>query len=444
MKTSDIKKVIDAGLADIETTQRDVDAIMEYIRNAETRKPARKMPLAVAIALILMLIGAVAFAAMSFLGVFEQIYQISEEEQVDEINDWTFEHKMELLNLLVENGTIFDDEMLMQVYDDELNDEEKGDIIVEMLKKRFTPDDDYWAITALDLLFSEKGLPRQWTHEERVWYHDLIGYPSEEADYWHYVLPTESDMPEEEAIEIAYQYFYDNYDLTRDHFDLEQQYVYFSEMPEDGNLLNRYWTIQLNLIGHEYKGQELMHQEIQLSIRNDGTIFDASAPAVRTWEDDWYDTSSAEDFWTIEGLYAFQIEWKPKIEQMIADGESVTKDLKYLITKNFGLPDDIDISIENARSIAKDTILAQENWTEEMLLHYTYREAYFTGGTNQYCILYTLADVPASKLRDDLYDMNYNGEIPYSIRVCIDARTGEILEVYQLERRSSLIDAIGI
>jgi len=44
MKTSDIKKVIDAGLADIETNQRDVDAIMEYIRNAETRNLPVRCP----------------------------------------------------------------------------------------------------------------------------------------------------------------------------------------------------------------------------------------------------------------------------------------------------------------------------------------------------------------------------------------------------------------
>lgn len=442
MKTSDIKKVIDAGLADIETTQRDVDAIMEYIRNAETRKPARKMPLAVAIAMVLMLIGAVAFAAMSFLGVIEHLYSIEEKEQEAAISEWSFEHKMEVVDLLVGNGIIFNEEMLMQVYDDELSETEKSSLIDQMLMERFP--EDYWSVTALGILVHEKGYPHQWTHEERVWYESLIDSPMEEVGNWRYILPTENDLPEEEALEITYQYFYDNYGLNRDCFDPEQQYACFEESIAEDNILIRSWTVKLSLIGNEYNGQELMLQDVQLSIRNDGSIYAVCGPNVRTWEDDWFDTSNAADFWTIEGLYAFQIEWKPKIEQMIADGESVTKDLKYLITKNFGLPDDNDISIENARSIAKDTILAQEDWTEEMLLHYTYREAYFTGGTNQYCILYTLADVPASKLRDDLYDMNYNGEIPYSIRICIDARTGEILEVYQLERRSSLIDAIGI
>lgn len=41
MKTNDIKRVIDAGLADVETTQRDVENIMDYIRESEERKPAR-------------------------------------------------------------------------------------------------------------------------------------------------------------------------------------------------------------------------------------------------------------------------------------------------------------------------------------------------------------------------------------------------------------------
>lgn len=42
MKTSYIKRVIDAGLADVETTQRDVAAIIAYIHDAEARNlPAR-------------------------------------------------------------------------------------------------------------------------------------------------------------------------------------------------------------------------------------------------------------------------------------------------------------------------------------------------------------------------------------------------------------------
>ena len=65
--------------------------------------------------------------------------------------------------------------------------------------------------------------------------------------------------------------------------------------------------------------------------------------------------------------------------------------------KNFGLPDDSNISIENARTIAKSMILTQEDWIEEMLPYYGYREAYLVDETNQYCILckLTLCELPS-------------------------------------------------
>ena len=43
MRTNDIKRVIDAGLANVETTQRDVDAIMEYIHESEYGKYPRRI-----------------------------------------------------------------------------------------------------------------------------------------------------------------------------------------------------------------------------------------------------------------------------------------------------------------------------------------------------------------------------------------------------------------
>lgn len=444
MKTSDIKKVIDAGLADIETTQRDVDAIMEYIRNAETRKPARKMPLAVAIAMILMLIGAVAFAAMSFLGVIEHLYSIEEKEQVEEIESWSFEHKMEVVDLLVEAGTDFDQEMLMQIYGDELTEEEKGDLIIEMLQKRFTPSKGNWTVTTFSMLIAEKGFVHQWTHEERAWFEEQIDRPMDEWGSERYVLPTEDDMPEEEALQIAYQYYYDNYGLTRDCFDPNQQYACFKEMVEEDKIIRRHWMIMLNLIGSEYNGQELMLQEVQIYIRNDGSILDACGPCVRTWEDDWFETRYSEGFWTIERLYAFQSEWRPRVQALLDEGEWVSGDLKYLASKEFGLPQDDDLPIETVREIARKAVLATEGWTEELLSLYATKEAYLISTPNQYCIVYTLPETPMNEIEYELYDLNTAGQIPFSIRICIDAQSGNVLEVSQLDQVMTAVEGVGI
>ena len=444
MKTSDIKRVIDAGLADIETTQHDVDAIMEYIRNTEIRKPARKMPLAVAIAMILMLIGAVAFAAMSFLGVIDQIFDIQEEEQVEAIDKWSFEHKMEVVNLLLEHGTDFDEEMLMQLYDDELTEEEKGDLIIEMLKKRFPPTDDYWYVTTLGILLSEKGDIKQWSHADRAWLSEQMNMPFNEVGDVRNVVPTEDDLSEAEAYEIAYQYYEKTYGLSLDCFDTARQYAGFSEGIEEGGVIRRNWFIQLYILSESYNGQELASHDVSIRIYNDGSIYEAMPPKVRTWEDDWSDFRYAGDFWTIETMYAFQTEWKERIEQLIAEDAPVNREMTYLITKEFGLPDSDDIPIEEARSIAEKAIMEMESWSETILAHYGKKEAYYASEPNQYWIVYTLAVLNGSELTEELRERNRNGEIPYGVRVCIDSKTGTIMDTHVFDSGLDIINVIGI
>lgn len=445
MKTSDIKRVIDAGLADIETTQRDVDALMEYIRNAETRKPARKMPLAVAIAMVLMLIGAVAFAAMSFLGVIEHLHSIEEKEQEMAISEWSFEHKMEVVDLLVSSGTVFNEEMLMQVYSDELSEEEKSTLIDDMLMERFQ--NDYWSVTTLGILFHEKGYPQYWTHEERVWYNDLIGLSLDELHDSRYVLPTENDMSEEEALEIAYQYFLDNYDLTPDDFDAQRQYTTFQEMLVENDKLRRFWEVHFYLVSDEYKGQKLLLNDVQILIWEDGSYFDDYGPYVRTWEDDLTELmyTTGTNFWTVEGLNNFQKNYKPLIEQKLSEDEWVSGTLKYLIAQDYGLPREGDLPIETARSIARETVLAIDGWTVELIEQYAVREAYQLSKPNVYLIAYTLMDVSMdTKEGSELHDRNAAGEIPFCIRVSIDASNGNVIEVHQMDKSGKASENVGI
>lgn len=452
MKTNDIKRVIDAGLADVETSQRDVENIMDYIRESEERKPARKMPLAVAVALVLLLIGAVAFAAMSFLGVIDQIFSIQQVEKNEEISEWSFEHKMEVVNLLSESNVDFNEEMLMQIYSDELTDEEKDAIIVEMLEEFVTVGDNYWGVTTVGILIAEKGMTHTWTHEERAWYGERFGMPMDEAGAHRYVMPTEEDMSEEEAFEIAYQYYYDNYGLTSDCYDMDEQYACFEEVIEEGNVLSRVWHIRLTLSIDEYNGQKINMNDMSISIRNDGSIYWHYGPQVRTYEDDLFDLmfSPTGEFWTIEGMYDFQNNYKPLILQRVSEGESTYRHHRYLAARDFGLPQEGDVPIETVREIARAAVLATDDWTEELIDQYYVREAYELAEPNRYLIVYTLMN-KGSEFYDDevleaaqaLVARNDAGEIPFSIRVSINAKTGEVIDVYQMDRSGSVEENVG-
>ncbi len=78
-----------------------------------------------------------------------------------------------------------------------------------------------------------------------------------------------------------------------------------------------------------------------------------------------------------------------------------------------------------------------------MLVYYGTREAYYVGNPNQYCIVYTILEANP-EIRDEADDLHYEKKIPLSVRICIDAKTGEVVEIYQNDSNWDVPDRLGI
>ena len=258
-----------------------------------------------------------------------------------------------------------------------------------------------------------------------------------------YLVPTDDDLPEKDAYAIAYRYYDETLGLGHECFDATRQSATFGEVLDERGAIVKNWHISLTLNIDQYAGKELAWKEFTVDISNDGHVSYADDLTFRTWRDDWYDTYMAENFWTIEGLCAFKAEWSSRVDQLKSEGVEVSRDLQYLLDKPYGMPEDGDLSLEEIQAIAKDTILNLPGWNDEMLKYYGTREAYYIGDPNQYCIVYTILDADAD-VRNTADDLNDAEEIPISVRICIDAKDGCILEIYQNDSCWDFPDRLGI
>ena len=443
MTDNNIKRVIDKGLSDMKMTEQNMNAVMRRIQGSHELPPRRvkKMTVVVAIVLALLLISTVAVAAMSLWGVFERSFEIEQEETGMFIEDWSMEHQMELIELLTSIGEDLDAEKTALLYSDELSDEEKKELVVEILSECYDLNSEF--IDTLSILLHKKGPIENWTHEERAWLSEQQNVTlSYEGDV-RYLVPTDDDLPEEEAYAIAYQYYDETLGLGRECFDLTHQFASFGEVLAENDTIIKNWHLSLALNIDQYEGKKLAWNELTVDISDDGEILSADELTFRTWRDDWYDTAMAEDFWTIEGLCAFKEEWEPRAEQLEHEGIELSRDLQYLLDKPYGLPSEDDLSLEDARAIAKSVLLNLPGWDEEMQMYYGTREAYYVGNPNQYCIVYTILDAD-SEVRNTADDLNFEGKIPISVRICIDAKSGDAIDVYQNDSCWDFPDRLGI
>lgn len=443
MKGNDIKRVINEGPADMKMTEQSMDAVMRRIQEAQELPPrrARKMTVAIAIVLALLLISTAALAAMSLLGIFERSFEIEKEEDGAFIDDWSLEHQMELIELLSSVGEDLDEEKTALLYSDELSEEEKRDLAIEILEECYDLKGGY--IDTLSILWQEKGPIENWTHEERAWLSEQQDITLKYEGDVKYLVPTDDDLPEEDAYAIAYEYYDEKLGLGIECFDTARKLASFGEIVGKNGAIVKNWHLSLPLNIDQYDGKELAWKELTVDISNDGKVIYADELTFRTWRDDWYDTLMSENFWTIEGLCEFKEEWSSRAEQLESEEVELSSDIRYLLSKPYGMPAEDDLSLEEARAIAKNTLLNLPGWDEEMLIYYGTREAYYISDPNQYCIVYTILEAD-SDVRHTANDLNYEGKIPISVRITIDAKNGNVIEIYRNESSWDVPDRLGI
>lgn len=392
-------------------------------------KVKKRLSVGFVLVIALVLAAVTALAAMTLNAYYEKA--IEKEGKSGLIQDWNTTDKVALVDWMVEAGVELDESQVAQLHSADLSEGEQGALAMEIINGYYPARDGI--LTSVDIIAKEKGPIEYWSLEDKAWLSAMMAkYQPEEVSSVN-LLPTEGDITKEQAVEIMYAYYEKEYGLKREDFDESKMAISFSEGTwDDGSGPERLktWSMDLWLKGDP--------NPMGISILPDGTIKQASGPYIRDWRDDWYETYMSNDYWTIEGMVAFQESWEPRIEDIKKTTDRIDDDLLYLLTKDFKLPESGDISQDKAVELANAAILNYMSWSDNMLEYYQIRRAYLLGDTQQ--PYYFFWYVPSSKTRDLTKDERKN-YIPIVLHM--DASNGAITQIIPLtDNRIKLQDII--
>lgn len=425
-QTERIRHAVNARLSGLEGDPRLAQRVIQAAKGEINVK--KKLSVAFALTVILAL-AAVTALAMTLDAYYEKT--IEKEGQSGLIQTWSAADKAALVDWMVEAGIELDEEKVARLRHDVLDEDAKDILAMEIISGYYPARDG--VLTSVDIIAKEKGPIEYWSLEDKAWFSQMIAnhQPGEVSSV--NLLPTEEDITQEQAIEIMYTYYEKEYGLTRGDFDESKMSVSFSEGAWDDGSQSKAWSMDVWL-------KSDADHPMGISILPDGTIRHASAPYTQTWRDDWYDTFMAEDFWTVEGMYRFAQEWTPRAQQIVSGGEKLPHDLRYLLSKAYGLPTDADLSRDEALALARNAILSAEGWTEEKLSLFETREAYRIDEPAQPVYWFVFIwSIHSQEQRDAVEALHQQGGIPRRVIVKVGAADGSVLSVEESNR----VDAEG-
>ena len=336
-------------------------------------KVKRKLSVGLVLLVVLVITVVTALAAIALNALYENAMQKEGESGL--IQDWSAADQVALVDWMIDAGIELDTDKVAQLQATSLSEQEKSTLAMEIITEYYPARDGI--LTTVDMIAKEKGPIEYWSLEDKAWFSQMLQtYQPEEVGSVN-LLPDEDAITQAEAIEIMYAYYQEEHGLSRDAFDESKMAISFSEGTwDDGSGPERLTTWSMDL----WLKDDPDHP-MGISILPDGTIKQASGPYVSTWRDEWYDTfigdSLGEEFWTIEGTYAFQqSDWAQRVAALQSQGETINGTLLHLLTKHFGLPGETDVSPDEALQAANLAMLNAWNLSTEDLHYYQVRKAY--------------------------------------------------------------------
>lgn len=216
MNRRTVRQCLDENLSGLYVTEGKHRMMMHEITTGGQMK--KKISVAMVLLAILLIAAVTATAAILWNSLFEKT--IDMEVEHGPLYTWSLEEKLELIDLLSENGWSFSAEDISNLHDEQIADAEKEQLADQMIVNMFGRED---AISHVDIIESVKGPMSTWSLEDKAWYSDYIQSKMTLIDSWRDVLPDESDMTREEAVEIAKEAILSAQAIKRD--ELENRIV---------------------------------------------------------------------------------------------------------------------------------------------------------------------------------------------------------------------------
>lgn len=168
----------------------------------------RKMPIALIIALALVLSGLVAVAATIMNQHIEKAMDIAVER--GEFGNWEYEDKAALIKTMKEAGVVLPTKLLRIMEDPLASEETKNQAATELLVGIYGSEEH---ISHFTISSHDWGDPFLWTLEQKSWFWETLREKGLYTGKIKYLLPEENDLSRAQVVHLAKQAIQDAYDL---------------------------------------------------------------------------------------------------------------------------------------------------------------------------------------------------------------------------------------
>lgn len=168
----------------------------------------RKMPIALVVAVVLMLSGIVAVAATILNLHIEKAMDITRDK--GSFSAWEYEDKIALIDTMIEAGIVLPREEYNIILDPASSDEEKNQAATELLAGIYGSEEH---ISHFTIASHDWGDPFQWTLEQKEWFWETLRAKGLYTGDIKYLLPDENDLTRDQVVVLAKQAIQDAYDL---------------------------------------------------------------------------------------------------------------------------------------------------------------------------------------------------------------------------------------
>ena len=394
----------------------------------------KKMSVGMVIVLILILFSLTAFATVAIYQYYSQA--INNEATYGAFQQWPYEKKVAFIQMLVNEGAAIDCEKVDQLMNGNLSEKEAETVADEIVIGYFGEGHD-GALSAINMMERELGQFNTWTLEDKAWVSEqkvVAGDPY--VSYEFHKMPDEEDMQPAEAIATAQMLLPEVYDVTLEEVKTWPVTVDFlTESVSDG--IQPTYHRDVYVIALYSPESDVDPYYVKLSER--GELLLLSEPVDN-------DTPNKEiinmtgHLDTPEEKAQFHQNIAPIIHQYVAEGKVISDFYKYLASIIYIMPSGEYISQETAQGIAEDAIKESFGWDDNMLMMYVPWVS-LRGVTLDTA---TLGD--ESQLGGAVWHFKYRydqtekidalylaGEIPYGVKVTVDATSGEVVEIREYD-----------
>lgn len=353
-----------------------------------------------------------------------------QQEERGKYQSWSVEDRVTLVRDLMEMGYLTPSADTDRLLSPNASDADRQ-AIADALLLALTGEENIAEIDYYALTYAILGWQDFWTPAQRVWWQDVLGYNLTDGSADTFVIPTEDDLPEVDAIAAAKEAIIKAYLLEENALDGAQPVadLYITRQRPDMRrwhvsfILYKEGTPHYELRRYEaiVNQQGIVIEDPDIDMRHVSLLgaesvarhaMDAARPISE--EEAIYDRYAEKNnlavfwSWPYEDKAAYSAEAKPLADQK----ESIQRDVAVSTFFAYGMPGAGDMQHEQALLMAQEAIMRTCGVSQDDLVPYTLRYEAFD---------VTDPDAPLWKFvfinPDDWYGTRY--------RVKLNARTGE-------------------